>query len=171
MWKPFLLHGSLPLLQVPSLYFCLSYFFFLLPYPGMWGVSCLLGGLTSSVSIQWVFYMSSSTCSCISDVSMGRKVISTSYSSAIFSLLCFFLFLLPFILSCVDDRLLVFQAGFKAVRLKWESQVQDTGPKETSLLHVISNGENLQEICISTPRPSSTQRPAGYTAGHPMPNN
>ena len=33
------------------------------------------------------------------------------------------------------------------------------------------NGENLPEISISTPRPSSTQRPASYSAGHPMPNN
>ena len=57
--------------------------FFLLPYPGTWGASCLLGGLTSSASVQWVFYRSSSTCRCISDISVGRKVISTSYSSAI----------------------------------------------------------------------------------------
>ena len=85
VWKPFLLHSSLPLLQVPSLFFCLCCFFFLLPYPGMWGVSCLLGGLKSSASIQWVFYRSSSTCRCISDESVGRKVISASYSSAIFS--------------------------------------------------------------------------------------
>ena len=62
VWKPFLLHSSLPLVQVLSLFFCLYYFFFLSPYPGMWGVSCLLGGLTSSASIQWVFYRSSSTC-------------------------------------------------------------------------------------------------------------
>ena len=47
----------------------------------------------------------------------------------------------------------------------------DTGPQETSQLHVISNGENLPEISISTPRPSSTQRPASYSAGYPMPNN
>ena len=85
VWKPFLLHSSLPLVQVPSLFFCLCFFFFLLPYPGMWGVSCLLGGLRSSASVQWVFYRSSSTCRCISDVSVGRKVISASYSSAIFS--------------------------------------------------------------------------------------
>ena len=85
VWKPFLLHSSLPLVQVPSLFFCLCYFFFLLPYPGTWGVSCFLGGLTSSASVQWVFYSSSSTCRCISDVSVGRKVISVSYSSAIFS--------------------------------------------------------------------------------------
>ena len=34
VWIPFLLHSSLPLVQVPSLFFCLCYFFFLLPYPG-----------------------------------------------------------------------------------------------------------------------------------------
>ena len=72
---------------------------------------------------------------------------------------------------CVDDRLLVLQLGIRAVSLWWESQVQGTGPQETSQLHVISNGENLPEISISTPRPSSTQRPATYRAGHPMPNN
>ena len=85
VWKPFLLHSFLPLVQVPSLFFCLCYFFFLSPYPGTWGVSCLLGGLTSSASVQWVFCRSSSTCRCISDVSVGRKVISMSYSSTIFS--------------------------------------------------------------------------------------
>ena len=61
-WKYFLLHGSLPLVQVLSLFFCLCYFFFLLPYPSTWGVSCLLGGLTFSASVQWVFCRSSSTC-------------------------------------------------------------------------------------------------------------
>ena len=35
----------------------------------------------------------------------------------------FFLFYLPFILSRVDDRLLVLQPGVKAVPLRWESQV------------------------------------------------
>ena len=86
MWKPFLLPNSLPLVQVPSLFFCLCYFFFVMPYPGTWGVSCLLGGLRSSASVQWVFYRSSYTCRCISDVSVGRKVISASYSSAILKL-------------------------------------------------------------------------------------
>ena len=52
VWKPFLLHSSLPLVRVPSLFFCLCFFFFLLPYPGTWGVSCLLGGLRSSASVQ-----------------------------------------------------------------------------------------------------------------------
>ena len=83
VWKPFLLHSSLPLVQVPSLFFCLCFFFFLLPYPSTWGFSCLLGGLTSSARVQWVFCRSSSTCRCISTVSVGRKVISLSYSSAI----------------------------------------------------------------------------------------
>ena len=82
-WKLFLLHSSLPEVQVPSTFFCLCFFFFLLPYPGTWGVSCLLGSLRSSASIQKVFCRSCSTCRCISDVFVGRKVISTSYCSAI----------------------------------------------------------------------------------------
>ena len=52
VWKLFLLHSSLPEVQVLSLYFCLCFFFFLLPYPGTWGVSCLLGSLRSSASVQ-----------------------------------------------------------------------------------------------------------------------
>ena len=44
-------------------------------------------------------------------------------------------------MSHVDDKLLVLQPGMMAVPLRWESQVQDTGPQETSQLHVISNGE------------------------------
>ena len=84
-WKPFLLHSSLPLVQELSLFFCLCYFFFLLPYPSTGGASCLFGGRTFSASVQWVFCRSSSTCRCISSVSVGRKVISASYSSAIFS--------------------------------------------------------------------------------------
>ena len=51
VWKLFL-HSSLPLVQVPSLFFCLCFSFFLLPYPGTWGVSCLLVSLRSSGSIQ-----------------------------------------------------------------------------------------------------------------------
>ena len=52
VWKLFLLHSSLPEVQIPSLFFCLCFSFFLLPYPGTWGVSCLLGSLRSSASIQ-----------------------------------------------------------------------------------------------------------------------
>ena len=46
VWKLLLLHSSFPE-QIPSLFFCLCCFFFLLPYPGTWGVSCLLGSLRS----------------------------------------------------------------------------------------------------------------------------
>ena len=31
VWKPFLLHSSVPLVQVPSLFFCLCFFFFFCP--------------------------------------------------------------------------------------------------------------------------------------------
>ena len=89
----------------------------------------------------------------------------------IFLFLSFFFLFLPFILSRVQDRFLVLQPGIRAVPLRWESQVQDIGPQETSELHVISNGKNLPEISISMPRPSSTERRASYSAGHPMPNN
>ena len=104
VWKPFFLHGSLPLVQVPSLFFCLCYFFFLLPYPSTWGFSCLLGGLTSSASVLWVFCRSRSMCGCISTVSVGRKVISVSYSYAIlpvspyYFLLYMLLYLLPIVI-------------------------------------------------------------------------
>ena len=52
VWKRFHFHSSLPEAQVPSLFFCLCFFFFLLPYPCTWGVSCLLGSLRSSASVQ-----------------------------------------------------------------------------------------------------------------------
>ena len=61
------------------------------------------------------------------------------------------------------------QPGIRAMPLRWESQVQDTGPQETSQLHVISNGENFSEISISTPTPSSTQWPESYSPGHHIP--
>ena len=83
VWKLFFLHSSLPEVQVPSLFFCLCFFFFLFPYPGTWGFSCLLGSLRSSASVHYVFCRSCSTCRCIFDVFVGRKVISMSYSSAI----------------------------------------------------------------------------------------
>ena len=82
VWRPFLLHSSLPEVQVPFLFFCLRFFGVFLPYPGTWGVSCLLGGLRSSASVQLVFCRSCSTCRCISDV----YGISTAHSSAILKL-------------------------------------------------------------------------------------
>ena len=94
VWKPFLLHSSLSEVQVPSLFFCLCCFFFLLPYPSTGGVSCLLGSLRSSASVQRVFCGSCSTCRCISDVFVGKEVICMSYSSIILKVLLLILFVL-----------------------------------------------------------------------------
>ena len=104
VWTPFLLHSSLPLVQVPSLFFCLCCFFFLLPSPGTWGVSCLLGGLRSSASIQWVFCRSCSSCRCVSDVLVGRKVISVSYSSAVSKVLLRLVIIKKVIFTCLNYR-------------------------------------------------------------------
>ena len=61
----------------------------------------------------------------------------------LFFLPSFFLsFFSPFLLSREADRVLVLWPGVKSVSLRWESQIQDTGPPETSQLHVISNGES-----------------------------
>ena len=63
----------------------------------------------------------------------------------IFFFLSFFLsFFLPFLLSCMADRVLVLWPGVRPMPLRWESQVQDIGPPETSRLHVISNDESSQ---------------------------
>ena len=62
-----------------------------------------------------------------------------------FILFLFFLFFLPFILSHVDERLLVLQRGFRALPVRWESQLQDTGPQETSQLHVIKKRTKISQ--------------------------
>ena len=55
----------------------------------------------------------------------------------------FFLsFFLPFLLSDVADRVLALWPGVRLVHLRWESWVHDTGPPETSRIHVIVNGES-----------------------------
>ena len=69
----------------------------------------------------------------------------------------------------VADRVLVLQPDIRPVSLRWESRVQDISPPENSQLHIISV-KALPEISILTLRRSSTQRPASYSAGHPMPN-
>ena len=56
--------------------------------------------------------------------------------------LSFFLLSLPFLLNCVADRVLVLWPSVRPEPLWWESRVQDAGPPETSLPHVISNGES-----------------------------
>ena len=71
----------------------------------------------------------------------------------------------------LPQRVLVLWPGVRPVPLRWESRVQDIGPPETSKLHIISHGENLPEISISTPRHSSTQQPASYSSGHPKQNS
>ena len=86
--RGFLVRGNLSSFTAPS-HWCRScpysfvsvISFFFCPTQVRGEFSCLLGGLTSSASIQWVFCRSSSTCRCISNVSVGRKVISMSYSS------------------------------------------------------------------------------------------
>ena len=82
VWKPFLLHSSLPLVQVPSLFFCLCFFFFLFALPRYMG-SFLPFERSEVLCQRSVGVLNCSTCRCISDVFVGRKVISTSYSSAI----------------------------------------------------------------------------------------
>ena len=52
VWKPFLLHSSLPLVQVPFLFFVSVISFFFCPTQVRGGVSCLVGGLRSSASVQ-----------------------------------------------------------------------------------------------------------------------
>ena len=56
---------------------------FLLCYPIRWRLACIFGSLRSSASIQQVFFRRSSTCRYVFDVFVVRKLISTSYSSAI----------------------------------------------------------------------------------------
>ena len=51
-WKLFLLHSSLTEVQVPPLFFCLCFSFFFCPTQVRGGVSCLLGSLRSSASVQ-----------------------------------------------------------------------------------------------------------------------
>ena len=51
-------------------------------------------------------------------------------------------FFLPFLLSCVADRVWVLRPGVRPVPLKCESRVQDIGPPETSRLHILSNGKS-----------------------------
>ena len=81
---------------------------------------------------------------------MPSSGIAGSYGNSIFiliTILLYFIYLfiylfLPFLLSHVADRVLVLQPGVRPVPLKWESQVQDIGPPETSWLHINSNGKS-----------------------------
>ena len=98
--KGLLVHGHLSSFSAPSPWcrprpysFVSVISFFFCPTQVCGGVSCLLGGLRSSASVQEVFCSGCSTCRCISDVSVGRKVISASYFSAILKVFNALLFL------------------------------------------------------------------------------
>ena len=54
----------------------------------------------------------------------------------------FLSFFLPFLLSRVDDWVLVLRLGVRTLPLRWESRVQGIGPQEMSQLHIISNGDS-----------------------------
>ena len=58
----------------------------------------------------------------------------------------FLFFLLPFLLSCVADRVLVLQSGVRPEPLRWDSQVQDIGPPETPRPLIISIGESSPRV-------------------------
>ena len=125
--------------------FCLSVFFFLL----------LLKKIFFLIIIfhfnNFIFFLSFF-------LSFLLSVLPPSFLPPFLSFFLSFLSFFPFFLpSHVDERLLLLQPGIRAVPLRWESQVQDTGSQETSQLHIITNGKKLPEITISTPRPSFTQ--------------
>ena len=67
----------------PKILFFFFLNLYLLPYLVLRKLACLFGSQGSPTSIQNVFYMSWSTCRCIFDVFVGRKLISLSYSSTI----------------------------------------------------------------------------------------
>ena len=52
------------------------------------------------------------------------------------------LYFLPFLLSHVADTVLVLWPGVRPEPLRWESQLQDIGPPETSWPHIISTGKS-----------------------------
>ena len=64
------------------------------------------------------------------------------FNNCIFLNFFFFLFLLPFLLSRVADRILVLRLGVKPEPLRWQTRIQDIGPPETSQPHVTSNGKS-----------------------------
>ena len=67
------------------------------------------------------------------------KILITLFLFILFIFSFFLSFFLPFILSRMDDRVLVLWLGIRPVALRWESQVQDIGPPETSQLQLILN--------------------------------
>ena len=63
----------------------------------------------------------------------------------------FLFFFLPFLLSHVANRVLVLWPGVGPETPRWESQVQDIGPPETSRPHIISiSKRSLREFHLNT---------------------
>ena len=54
------------------------------------------------------------------------------------TLFSLFIFILPCLLNCVADRVLVLQLGVRPEPQRWKSRVQDIGSPETSWPHIIS---------------------------------
>ena len=65
------------------LFVCLFFNFYLLPYLILRRLACLFGSLRSSASVQKVFCEICSTCWCIFDEFVSRKVITWFYTSTI----------------------------------------------------------------------------------------
>ena len=89
----------------------------------------------------------------------------------LFYFISLFLFFLPFLLSCVADRVLVLWLCVRPLPLRWESWVQDIGLPETCRLHVISNSKSsLRDLNLNnkTQLHSETSKLQCWT---PMPNN
>ena len=51
----------------------------------------------------------------------------------------YYFIVLPFLLSCVPDRVLVIRPDVKPEPLRWEGLVLDIAPRETTQPYVISN--------------------------------
>ena len=60
----------------------------------------------------------------------------------IFIIIIFFFSFLPFLLSCVANRVLLLRPSVRPKPLRWEGWVQDIGPPETSQPHIISISES-----------------------------
>ena len=102
--------------------FCLSVFgvFFSIVFSTCyhWWISFLVGWLSSFFLSFFFFYY--------------FLIFNIFILITVFSFFLSFIFL-PFILSCVDDRVLVLRPGIRPVPLRWESWVQYTGPSTRDL--------------------------------------
>ena len=115
--------------------FCLSVsclFFFSIAFSVCyhWWICLLVWLLSSFFLFKWIFNFL-----IFNNIFFNNFILLNYFFLSIY-------FFLPFLLSCVADRVLVLQPGVRPVPLRWESQVQYNGPPETSQLHIISNGKS-----------------------------